>query len=480
MAENVSKEIGDALLHINKALGGEDYSYYDYDLTKLVTDPDSKKTIKAALRVIVPQAKRSVAAKRISDNLISQGYQVDDTSQSGLQLDVILPAKGKGKASKIRLNIKPVKGGRGTAATAINESGQALWAEYLFNHHKGKIDKEDIPEITEEMLKKAYDKKRVDVDLEDILGLTKDWKDSSILGANKLWSMYGHKEGKYHFYRGSGLDDKEIKKAFATVKKGNGTPGTATPFTSEDKWNPADIWMAKASFDPATITKNARTKLVGNLNAFLIKQYNKGDPNLLGISLKKMTSTAKAKLVNYNASRSHLKIKYDGYDAAWGQNSVSKDVTLKCGDSTKLVFRTFGGDTKANFNGELQGAKAAQGKISYPIVASIIKGLNKEAKFPPNKEVWAKSAAKNKKGREELAEGIRTMLKKNKTGGIIPTVADVIAQERGLIYSKYMGLLVIDGINGIKKKEERDECVMDLYMYASSQHLDSGLHLKLQ
>ncbi len=65
-------------------------------------------------------------------------------------------------------------------------------------------------------------------------------------------------------------------------------------------------------------------------------------------------------------------------------------------------------------------------------------------------------------------------------GGIIPTVTDVIAQERGLIYSKYMGLLVIDGINGIKKKEERDECVMDLYMYASSQHLDSGLHLKLQ
>ena len=475
----VSKEIGDALLDINKALGGEDYSYYDYDLTKLVTDPDSKKTIKAALRVIVPQAKRSVAAKRISDNLISQGYQVDDTAQSGLQLDVILPAKGKGKASKIRLNIKPVKGGRGTAATAINECGQALWAEYLFNYHEGKITEKDIPKITEEMLKKAYSKDRVDVDLEDILGLTKDWKDSSILGANKLWSMYGHK-GKYHFYRGSGLDDKEIKKAFATVKKGNGTKGTSTPFTSEDKWNPADIWMSKASFDPATITKAARTKLVGNLNAFLITEYNKGDPNLLGISLKKMTSTAKAKLVNYNSSRSHLKIKYDKYEAVWGQNSVSKDVTIHCGDSTKLVFRTFGGDTKANFNGELQGAKAAQGKISYPIVASIIKGLNKAAKFPSNKDVWSKSAAKNNKGRKELAEGIIKMLQDNKTGGIIPTVADVIAQERGLIYSKYMGLLVIDGINGIKTKEERDECVMDLYMYASSQHLDSGLHLKLQ
>ena len=50
------------------ALGGEDYAYYSFDVKK-VEAPDSNKKVQIALKVHVPQAKRSLATQQISDAL---------------------------------------------------------------------------------------------------------------------------------------------------------------------------------------------------------------------------------------------------------------------------------------------------------------------------------------------------------------------------------------------------------------------------
>ena len=57
-------------------------------------------------------------------------------------------------------------------------------------------------------------------------------------GANEIFEKVG--AGKYKFVRGDRLlDDGSIKKAFGRVKG-------QTNLSSEDKWNPADIWMVKS------------------------------------------------------------------------------------------------------------------------------------------------------------------------------------------------------------------------------------------
>ncbi len=68
----------------------------------------------------------------------------------------------------------------------------------------------------------------------------------------------------------------------------------------------------------------------------------------------------------------------------------------------------------------------------------------------------------------------------NLTVELFDAVSDIVAQSRGYRYSKYYGLLLVDAIQGISDVNKKNECVKDLYLYASSQHVDSGFHIKLQ
>ena len=62
---------------------------------------------------------------------------------------------------------------------------------------------------------------------------------SASIESNEIFDKVG--AGKYKFVRGDRLlDDGSIKKAFGRVKG-------QTNLSSEDKWNPADIWMVKES-----------------------------------------------------------------------------------------------------------------------------------------------------------------------------------------------------------------------------------------
>ncbi len=468
----VAPYVKSVLESVLDALGGEDYAYYEFE----IKEGSERSKIKVALKVLVPRSVRSKAIGQITNALNKKKYVVT-TDRAGSQLNVAIPNLPQGSkpaAQFIRLDIKPVGVGRGTAATAINESAQCLYADLAFNVLGRKLKLDETFQETD--LQDAYHKDRIDVDFEDIMGLDNDWRHSSILGANKLYDNFYSAGKSYRFYRGGGLDDDQIKKAFHKIKK-------KTKFTSEDKWNPADIWMAVSDFNPNTITAAADTGLVKNLNAFLIEQYDKR--NLMGISLKKISgSSADLKPINYTKDKSGISASNHGAIVTYKTRSApSKDISIKYGSGANdvIVFRTFGGDKTANWNGEVGGAAAAQGKISGPLAIEIVNTFG-NYKFPTNQELWREAGDVKKVG--ALAEKIYKLLKEFNASGLPSkeedAIADISAQPRGFLYSKYYGLLMADAIKKISSKKKKDECVKDIYLYASSQWVDSGFHLKLQ
>ena len=106
------------------ALGGDDYSYYLFDV-KNVEDKDSTKKVQIALKVFVPQNKRSTAVENIKGAL-DEKYPGITINAKGTALDI--PIRDK---QVIRIEVKPEnsKGsGGGAAQTTLVESAQCVYA----------------------------------------------------------------------------------------------------------------------------------------------------------------------------------------------------------------------------------------------------------------------------------------------------------------------------------------------------------------
>jgi hypothetical protein len=89
------------------------------------------------------------------------------------------------------------------------------------------------------------------VKLEDIIGLPKEWQEGSWKGAQEIFKTIGTGK-KYNFVRGDNIVENAISKAFGRVKG-------QTNLSSEDKWNPADIWMVESGQE-ASIKKHLDNK----------------------------------------------------------------------------------------------------------------------------------------------------------------------------------------------------------------------------
>ena len=259
------QKVKSCLLDIMAAMSGENYNYYqDYSVTSVATGDRSK--IKVGLKVVVPQAQRVTAATRIGQQL-QQKYNVE-YARDDTQLNVKIGRKEPHSNQVIRIDVKPMGGGSGAGsdATAINESAQCLYAALVFNVYHAPIEG-DGGSISLEDFEEAAQSCEVDVKFDEMIALPTSWKLSSIRGANKLYDAIGKNKpkGYYKFYRGKGLDDGQIKNAYKKISKG-------TPFTSEDKWNPADIWIAASNFNANDITAAASSGLAKNINQFLIEK----------------------------------------------------------------------------------------------------------------------------------------------------------------------------------------------------------------
>ena len=448
------------------ALGGEDYSYYLFDVKNVNEKPKAKKVVEMV--VYVPQAKRVTAAANIQASLDGDGV-IAEVLAKETELDVYLIGDTK---KYIRILVKPngSKGsGGGAAATAIQEAAQCVYAAMRYYCGDKKV-------YTEEDLKCGMN--HVDVGgtkLEDIMGLPKEWKEGSMKGANEIFEKVG--AGKYKFVRGDRLlDDGSIKKAFGRVKG-------QTNLSSEDKWNPADIWMVKES-EVDSIRKHLDGEnTIDCLNNALLQLFN--EQKLMGISLKKIEGDARMDIKNNQSAavrKANEKAKFVKYDLTF---LSSMDVYLYYGPGTfeKFQARNFGGSSKGDWKLELKGKSAAQGKIQGTVLIELLKNAGftniSQFKIP----TWAESDP-NARNAGDITTEIYDLLKDysatkfdKSPGAKENNKAQIATQDKSWRYSKLAGLRFLDWL---KKCKDPDMAMKEIYLYASSQSDKSSVYYKLQ
>ena len=465
MAITIPPHNKQAFEDVMNALGGDDYSYYLFDV-KNVEDKDSTKKVQIALKVFVPQTKRTTAVENIQGAL-DEKYPGITVNAKGTSLDI--PIRDK---QVIRVEVKPEnsKGsGGGAAQTALVESAQCVYA--AMRYYCPNIEKKKA--FTVDDFKCGMKHCDVTAKLDEIMSLGKEWQDSSWAGANAIFNTVGGKG--WTFVRGdSTIDDGAVKNAFNRVKN-------QTNLSSEDKWNPADIWMVK---DKTKVKKHLdKETTIDCLNNALLQL--RVEEQLVGISLKKIEGSPKIKLLNdipaaerKQNEKAHF-AKYDlTFDNGRKKDNHPMDVYLYYGTSTfeKFQARNFGGPTKGDWKLELKGKSAAQGKIQGKKVQELLK----DAKFGTLTEYGATDTwAKAKNGK--LDEEIYNLLVKYKAKGLKNKATDLAwiktEAEQAWKYSKYAGLKLLDWVSSHK---DADQIMKEIYLYASSQSDKSSVYWKLQ
>jgi hypothetical protein len=449
------------------ALGGEDYSYYLFDVKNVNEKPKAKKVIEMV--VYVPQAQRVTAAANIQASLDGDGV-IAEVLAKETELDVYLIGDAK---KYIRILVKPngSKGsGGGAAATAIQEAAQCVYAAMRYYCGEKEIYNEDD-------LRCGMD--HVDVGgtkLEEIMGLPKEWKEGSVKGANEIFEKVGG--SGYIFVRGDRLlDDGAIKKAFGRVKG-------QTNLSSEDKWNPADIWMVKKSEVNAIKKHLDGENTIDCLNNALLERFNDG--SLIGISLKKIEGNAKMDAKNNQPAsvrKANDKAKFVKYDLTF---LSSMDVYLYYGPGTfeKFQARNFGGSSKGDWKLELKGKSAAQGKIQGTVLIELLRNAGftniSQFKIP----TWAESDPNASKAQDITTE-IYNLLKDYSATKFDKSPkaeannkSQIATQDKSWRYSKLAGLRFLDWLN--RTCSDKNMAMKEMYLYASSQSDKSSVYYKLQ
>ena len=450
------------------ALGGEDYSYYLFDVKNVNEKPKAKKVVEMV--VYVPQAKRVTAAANIQASLDGDGV-IAEVLAKETELDVYLIGDTK---KYIRILVKPngSKGsGGGAAATAIQEAAQCVYAAMRYYCGEKEIYNEDDLRCGMNHVDVGGTK------LEDIMGLPKEWKEGSVKGANEIFEKVG--AGKYKFVRGDRLlDDGSIKKAFGRVKG-------QTNLSSEDKWNPADIWMVEESEVEAIKKHLDGENTIDCLNNALLQLFN--EQKLMGISLKKIEGNPKMDIKNNQSAairKANEKAKFVKYDLTF---LSSMDVYLYYGPGTfeKFQARNFGGSSKGDWKLELKGKSAAQGKIQGTVLIELLRnaGFTNISKF--NIPTWAESAPGKSKAQEDITDEIYKLLKDYSATKFDKSQkaeannkAQIALQDKSWRYSKLAGLRFLNWLQNTCK--DKNMAMKEIYLYASSQSDKSSVYYKLQ
>ena len=489
---NYDEKVKTILRKILVAARDSSFGYYEDYQVKDYTDENKK--VRMTMSVIVPETQRTNAKIFLTRKLRDYKYPVANAGQSGVslvvnphpslrQLDVIV---NPDDVQVIRVQIKPSSSGGsrgGSTGARITESAQALYCALRFNVLNGDIplSNDGSSVINSADFQTAWQSCDCNATLEEVLAVEGDWQKSCILGANKLYKAFKSPPKNYYkFYRGSGVDAL-INEAYLKVKKEE--PLETVP-ASEDKWNPADIWLAKSDFDSSQIPKAAARGLVLNLNQFLEEQFNTTPyQTLAGVSLKKIRSSANIAEVNTNPINERAKdIEFNGYRSSY----KSIDVYVDMGKSKEMQFRNFGSESSAGWQGEISGAAAAQGKIGGAEVWTILNRFGAGYTFD-NQNIWRLSDSSPQQISRENYSLMQTYLP-NELPQVVDPEKQVVSEmvngqinektPRSYRYSKRLGLQVVDSLSNMKK-DDADEAIKDIYLYASSQTKTSSIHWKL-
>lgn len=358
-----------------------------------------------------------------------------------------------------KINDAPTMGsGAGSEVTALAESMQAYAC--ATRQFLGK-DLEDISQITQKTIKDADCDRTLSACLK---GLDEAWYHSVIVTANAIFKdVPNSSKQEFTFHRGGELVA-EIYGVFGQFRKESG-------LTQDDKWNPADIWMAKKGF-----------KFKSNWNS--LQEYNRyiydqfALTNLIGISLKKVPKgEAHSKIFNNGKP---LVAKFTGVKL--GQNMTdSKDIYILFnaeGKDGEIQLRNFSSrPVTSSWQGEIKGKTAAGGKIGGGNVmqAALQSGINRNKLLMPNEfqnQIEKPSDATFKK--------FATMFKelsgsKKKIDELITEAKKAHRQDKVWWMSKYIGL---DFVYTIIKEKKENAVARWLFEYGSSATKNSSIFIK--
>ena len=471
---------------------------------------DSTKTVLFKSKIHVDKNKRSQVKDEIVNYLnglldkqttlpYSEVIGGTKSNPDADQFDVVIKYAGT-KPQVIRVLVKPTAAGGsggGSAKTKVQEVGQALFL--AIRYMKG-VDLECHPTNPRNCLTTSdYEAgmRYVDgpgVTIDEIQSLESKWKDAFILGANKIANEI--KGSGWEFVRGDNRVEESISSAFNRCKKSQGAP------ENEDKWNPSDIWMVKDK--NKIVTELNKENTIDCLNNFINQAFsptaikNKSGKDvaprsLIGISLKKLGPTARWEVMN-EVGKTQLqkaglvtfqKQKTLGELTAFSGMDVYF-VFLPSGDKRQGSFqaRNFGGDKKGQWQFELKGEYAAQGKIK----GAVMRKLLSDAKFKnipgePNFNDCDPTKATQKKTTEitnEIYKLMNALSTKPKgwTGTATDKKAAIRGKDASWRFSKLSGLRFLAWLNGLGNGEA-DRAMKEMYLYASSQTEKSSVFYKV-
>ena len=490
-----------------------------------VEDADSEKSVQVALKIHVPQAAR-MRTRDFVANYIEQRLDQGETFALSVmtgtkskpdkeQLDVVLrygdPVK-QTKPQVIRLEIKPPGGGSGggAKATTIQEIAQCVYASIRYTRGK-KLECHatkpeeciTLPEIEEAL--KNVDQGNDKITAQDIDGMTAEWKETLILGANTIAKGVGGNGWK--FLRGGGLDAKggAISEAFKRVKKAS-TPEDNVP-ANEDKWNPADIWMVSNDVKESDLKSLLDIEgTIDCLNNFLDLAFSeqrvntkseKVVPNrsLVGISLKKLGPTAKFKIMNEPDVAYMKKAESIEFKLAATLSELTSftamDVYLCYGPGRFNSFqaRNFGGTSSGQWQLELKGQYAAQGKIKGEVMRKLLEKVDNANPFktlPPD-EVPFDDCKINSAKINTIVDDLYVLMAKYVKGGKgfaklkkdeEDMKTEIRNKDASWRFSKLNGLKLLNWMDSLPNGQA-NRAMKELFLYASSQTDKSSVHYKL-
>ena len=485
---------------ITTCLREEGYNATDVQVIKALDVTAGVRT-KILLQLRIDVADRGQVTNRlvtaITNKNITGSRETYDVQVEGNVIDI--PFEDD---KKFRIQVKPIQGagsGGGSASTAVNE---CMFAVYCgVRYHLVNQDLDFRQPLSEELLRQSYnDYCFVDVSFESLWADTV-WHKSHCLAANKLYSQQHCRVQDARFYRGSGFDNGEIKDAYSRVNTNLKELGEST-FTAEDKWNPADIWIAKRGLNMSSLN-NLNT--AAEINKFLDEKFVSKE--LIGVSLKKSegiteaieTASARFEVMNQEppAERRAKVSSYKwvdrnstgGYDLLFenrGGTPIDVYLYYGSGEFDKFQLRNFGG-TKASWQIELKGATAAHGRCGGGNVASIVN------EYAPNAMPWDNTNFYNqcnpslRTARIRITREISQLLVdfdaiNNRRGTLIERdiaqYEEIVAEKsQEWRYSKLNGLRLLKALRDNPTKA--DQIVQALYLFASSQLDFSSVFVKV-
>jgi hypothetical protein len=348
--------------------------------------------------------------------------------------------------------------GAGAEVTALAESLQAYAC--ATRQFLGK-ELTDVSEITDKTIGDADCDRTLKACLK---GLDDVWYQSVVTTANQIFSdVPGANRGKnFKFYRGGSFVN-GIYDEWRRMKAGSG-------ITGDDKWNPADIWMAKKGFKLKTGWPTLR-----DYNRYIYDNF--ANTELVGISLKKLEKNGSAKSKIFNNGKP-LTAKFTGIKL--GMNMLdSKDIYIKFnseGKDGEIQLRNFSSRPQpSSWQGEIKGKTAAGGKIGGGVIfaGAVDTGIQKTKLTLPNQTPIDKPSEQDFKKFatmfKELSgsrESIPTLINQAKSGH---------RKDKTWWMSKYIG---IDLVYTMIQNKKMDALCSYMFQYASSATKNSSIFIK--